>query len=921
MSRANWGSTSWGQLFTRAPAWSLTVGRGALSVVVDNVTYRIPIGAVTGFSVIPGLIWAQVTITARGQEPRSLDGIPNTPAKAMEAAVREALDVEIVRHLADALPDVRVWWALCANDLNQTRWISGDMVTDWLRQKPISPAVQDLIAQRNTRHYEKFTKACSAADQEALSWFFDDIAVMVAKRNREFLEKELAACKDFFERIEKKPLTEEQARAVVCFDNRIQLVASAGSGKTSTMVAKAGYVLHRGLFDANKILLLAFNAKAAEELRGRIRERLSAVKLPADAIRAQTFHAFGLRVIGEATGKKPTLAPWLDQGRDIEVLADIVDELKDRDPKFRSNWDLLRMVFGKGVDRFGADSEPEDWDRELRRGGYRTLNGEIVKSQEERMIADWLFYQGVRYEYERPYEVETTTADHGQYHPDFYYPDIGVYHEHFALDAQGRPPESFVGYANQVQWKRQLHVTHNTTLWETTSHTVRNGDAWMTLQQRLTEAGVTLDPNPDRPSRVRPAVSKEALLKTARTFLTHVKSNCLTPDDLLQRVRAEDSSGFPYRQDLFVRLFLLIWGEWEARLSRDNLIDFEDMLNLSAQHIEEGRWTSPFELVLVDEFQDASRARARLVRALVNRPHRYLCAVGDDWQSINRFAGADLSVMTQFESWFGPTTRMKLERTFRCPQKLCDVSSRFVQRNPAQIPKVVRSKQDEVGAPIDLIEVQDEDRITAGIEYRLRALYGSLSAGVIPKGRDGKVTVSILGRYNNDVDYFASRWQSEFKDLMTLDFKTVHASKGLEADYIILPRVVSENYGFPSQIEDDPVLLLAMPQGDTFQHAEERRLFYVALTRARRSVTVITVAHQQSEFVLELIRDLGVKPTTVDGEPSTTQICPKCGKGTLVTRHGPYGTFLGCNNFPACHHTVNPRRGRRPVVGTRKLVD
>lgn len=913
MSRATWGSTWWGQLFTGARAWSLTIEPGALSVVVDNVAYRILIGAVTDFSVVPGLIWARTTIAAGGHEPPPLDGIPNASAKAMGTAVKEAIDAERARHLADALPDVRAWSAFCAKDWNQTRWISGDMVADWIHQKPSSPAIQDLIALRSSPHYAKFVKECGDADQRALSWFFGDTVASVAKRNREFLEKELVACSDFFRRIEATPLTEEQARAVVCFDNRIQLVASAGSGKTSTMVAKAGYALYRGLFDVNKILLLAFNAKAAEELRERIRDRLSAVKLPADAIQAQTFHAFGLRVIGEVTGKKPTLAPWLDQGRDIEVLAEIVDGLKDSDPTFRSNWDLFRMVFGKGVDRFGADSEPEDWDREKRRGGYRTFNGEVVKSQEERMIADWLFYQGVRYEYERPYEFDTATTDHRQYRPDFYYPDIAVYHEHFALDAQGRPPETFVGYANQVQWKRQVHATHKTTLWETTSHTVRTGEAWTMLQQRLTEMGVTLDPNPDRPSSGRPVVSNEALLRTVRTFLTHVKSNCLTPIDLFQRARAENSSGFPYRQELFVRLFLPIWERWEERLRRDNLIDFEDMLNLSAQYIEEGRWTSPFELVLVDEFQDASRARARLTRALVSCPHRYLSAVGDDWQSINRFAGADLSVMTEFDSWFGPTTRMKLERTFRCPQRLCDVSSRFIQRNPAQIPKVVRSQQAEVGNPIDLIEVQDEDRITSGIEHRLRALYEGLSTGVIPKGRDGdgKVSVSILGRYNADRAYTSSRWPSKFGDLMTIDFKTVHASKGLEADYIILPRVVRGTYGFPSQIEDDPILLLAMPQGDTFEHAEERRLFYVALTRTRRSVTVITVAHQQSEFVAELIKDLGVEPTTVDGEPSKTQVCPKCGKGTLVSRNGRYGAFLGCSRFPACDHTVNPRRGRK----------
>src|SRR5690606_22558650 len=113
-----------------------------------------------------------------------------------------------------------------------------------------------------------------------------------------------------------------------------------------------------------------------------------------------------------------------------------------------------RLVFGRSVSTFGSVAEPDYWDPEKRSAGHRTLNGEIVKSQEERMIADWLFYQGVAYQYEGRYKVETASATHRQYVPDFYYPDIDVYHEHFALDARGQPPQEFTGYADGVRWKR-----------------------------------------------------------------------------------------------------------------------------------------------------------------------------------------------------------------------------------------------------------------------------------------------------------------------------------------------------------------------------------------------------------------------------------------------------------------------------------
>lgn len=906
-----WGSTSWGQIFTSAPPWTLAIEPGALSIVVGKTKQRVPIGAITDFMVTPGLIWASATISAGGHEPPPLDGIPNASAQSMQVAVREAILQEKARHLIDALPEVRAWHASCLNDWRLGRWLSRDMIADWMRRRPASAPVQNLLALRNSAAYAKFANACTDHDQKVLAWFFANIPESVAKRNEDFLTQELDANRDFFNKIESSPLTDEQARAVVCFENRIQLVASAGSGKTSTMVAKAGYALHRQICTPEAILLLAFNTKAAEELRDRIRTRLSAVGLPADAIQAQTFHAFGLKVIGEATKKKPSLAPWLDQGQDLHILAEIVDQLKDHDLAFRTNWDLFRLVFGRSVSSFGVAAEPDYWDPEKRSAGHRTLNGEVVKSQEERMVADWLFYQGVSYQYEGRYKVETATAIHRQYVPDFYYPQIDVYHEHFALDARGEPPQEFTGYADGVRWKRLLHQQFGTTLWETTSHTVRTGRAWADLSKWLKAAGIQLDPNPHRPARGRSPISDQQLVKTVRTFLTHVKSNCLTEADLLAKLDSADQKENPHRDELFISLFLPIWMEWERRLRADNFIDFEDMLNLAAEHVEQGRWTSPYELVLADEFQDASRARARLLRALVNRPHRYLCAVGDDWQSINRFAGADLSVMTKFEQWFGPATRLKLERTFRCPQHLCDVSSTFVQRNPAQIKKIVRSQQQPIGPAINLIEVPTEDRIRSGIECRLHELHQCLLSGEVPRGRNGKVTLSILGRYNADSRYVASHWADQFQGTIGIDFKTVHASKGLEADYIILPRVVSGHYGFPSGIEDDPVLRLAMPGGDDFGHAEERRLFYVALTRARRNVTVVTVTHYQSQFVAELMKDLNIQPTTVDGEATNTEVCPKCRKGVMVPRKSQFGVFYSCSRFPACDQKHNPKRGRR----------
>jgi len=280
-----------------------------------------------------------------------------------------------------------------------------------------------------------------------------------------------------------------------------------------------------------------------------------------------------------------------------------------------------------------------------------------------------------------------------------------------------------------------------------------------------------------------------------------------------------------------------------------------------------------------------------------------LFAVGDDWQSINRFAGADLAVMTDFEQRFGRCVTLKLETTFRCPQSLCDISSAFVQKNPMQLRKAVRSSKPNVDAPVVIVRVEDESRIRSAVARMLDEIASASLAGSRQK-------VLLLGRYQKDREYLPLTYDHGRLDV---EFITVHSSKGLEADHVILPRMTSETLGFPSKVADDPVLQLAMPGGDAFEHSEERRLFYVALTRARSTVALITVSHSESSFVTELVRDHQLEIRNADGSVSSDELCPICRDGFMVRRKGKFGPFLGCSNFPKCKHTRNLDPGRGPT--------
>jgi DNA helicase IV len=826
-----------------------------------------------------------------------LRGITKTEACALSGALRR---LAVTPAIADAVAWYAAFTQLLAGARTRQRWISTEMVDALLETRP-EPRLLDRVRAAGCE------PSLTAGQLEAAGFLDADLESVVAGANEQIMAGELSSRRPFFDTIEKTPLTDEQARAVVCFDNRVQVLAAAGSGKTSVMVARAAYAVSRGFVAPGRILLLAFNKAAAAELQERIAARFAAAGIDSSGLRAATFHSFGLDVIGRATGAKPRLARWLDQGDDVAMVLRIVDELRDASESFRYHWDLYRLLFATAPADL-AENEPDGYDHATRQTGYRTFAGEVVKSHGERLIANFLYLNGVDYVYERPYHVDVSDTTHSQYRPDFYYPGIDVWHEHWALGRDGKPPPEFQGYAEGMAWKRRVHAQHGTTLVESTWADVMFGDGLTKLKDELTRPGLRFDWNPDRPvndGRAEPMKHGD-LARLVRTFMTHVKSNSWTADDLERRLAADLAPLNGFRTRLFLEVYWQIHAGWEQRLAADRSVDFEDMLVQAAGHLEAGKIGADYDLIMVDEFQDASRARARLVRALVQKPGRFLMAVGDDWQSINRFAGADLSVMTDFEAFFGRGHRLALTTTFRCTQTICDVARTFVSKNPDQSSKPMRSAHQDPGPPVTVIRADDP-------AAALATYLDDLSAAV-PSGRDGTVSVDVLGRYRSERDVLPKHPPAN----LHVTFRTVHGSKGLEADYIVIPGMTTGTHGFPSTIADDPVLDLAMPAPETFPHAEERRLFYVALTRARRAVLLITHTRRMSPFVIELLKDPHVTVTGTSNAPA--EICPACGQGTLVERHGKFGLFLGCSTFPACKHTRPvPRRpaGTSPAARRR----
>ncbi|VVE15906.1 DNA helicase II [Pandoraea communis] len=889
-----------------------------LSLTVNGRTHNISIDEDGSYRVNRGFFWTDVTFHPGRSLAVKVDGLPNVRGahltSALDAALAEKQIREDVAFLIDAYQTVLNWLEHKTKQEQAAkadrRWITHEMQVAIEAARPPIDVKTIRARMKNARMQAWVEKKSSEIDRSLLQWE-ENHRPHWASLNIAHTEAELTACRDLFDRVESKPLTDEQARAVICFDNRVQVVASAGSGKTSTMVAKAAYAIHRGFVAPKRIIMLAFNKQAAIELADRATKSFERLGMTGVAVETSTFHALGLRIIGKATKEKPDIPDWAaDTVGGVRKLTEIIDQLKDGSLTFRNEWDLFRFVFGRDLPAFGSRGAPDVWDNQGK-GLTLTADGNRVRSREEAMLCNWLFLNGVDYRYEEPYKFKTADEDRRQYRPDFYYPGVDLYHEHFALDAKGNAPPHFDDYLAGVEWKRKLHAERGTSLIETTSHQIRNEDVFKHLTEELTRRGIELDPNPDReiPAEGQKPMEPSELVALVRTFISHAKSNCLTTTTLRQRLAAMPDNMFKHRHRMFLNIAEPIIQAWDAALAAEDGIDFEDMLNLAAEHLETGRYEAPYELVMADEFQDASQARARLCRALVQKPGRYLFAVGDDWQSINRFAGADVSVMTGFRDWFGNGQVLKLEHTFRCPQALCDVSSRFVSKNPTQISKRVTSVTPTVGPVLQAFQVDHKDQLTDAIDQFLIKLANGVRDGSIPPGRSGKVCVYVLGRYNADRQYVPTD-KGRFERWVDVSFLTVHRSKGSEADYVILPEMLSVLRGrsFPNTRTDDPVLALAMPAGDNYAHGEERRLFYVALTRARRSVAMFTVRGQHSSFLRELEEDGAVSITDTDRQTIHEEECPSCKLGILVLRTGRYGEFYSCSNFPDCRYKPKTRR-------------
>jgi DNA helicase IV len=755
------------------------------------------------------------------------------------------------------------------SDLRRNEYLSHQQMLNWISAysglRNLFNYEQSLLKHADLfEQIERIKKVCEGPDD----WR--------ENRNKDFIVEEQKRFHHFFNSIEKYPLTEKQISAVLTNENKCLTVAGAGTGKTSTVVGRVGYLLETKWCAPEEILVISYTKETVQELEKRFEQ------IAISGVDIKTFHKTGFDIVKEVSNVKPVVFEY-------PPIIDYLEQLSKSEAGLSALIDFLAYFYypEKNDVDFGSQKEANQFATYHNLEGLKedqvTLRRERVKSIQELKIANWLFLNGINYEYEARYPYGSDS-----YQPDFYLPDFDIYIEHFGVNRDGSTRKDIDRhkYNSQMEWKRHKHATHETTLVETYSYEFNEGTVFDLIKDRLIKLGVDLKPLPlDEVRRLNSVTEKfRGLAKILGVFLSHYRSDPERSANLLKIFRGEKYR----RESRFLKIFDEVITLYEADLNRKKAVDFDDMIGQATEALLSGSFVNPYKAVIVDEYQDISRSRARLLDAFhFSTPDLRLLCVGDDWQSIYRFSGGDVQLMTNYQTENPHTARIDLDRSFRFNDKILELSEKFVTRNPAQLTKTITTTEKRKDPVVHIT--------SSPVEAILRDL----------GERDDAEDVFVLGRFNftEAVETFGG--QRVLFNRLKVEGKTVHKSKGLEADYVVIDNMISDKFGFPSGVQDDPLISLLLPGEEKFPHAEERRLFYVAITRARKEVW-ITVPESKcpSEFVEELIKDKQRYKGLVRQENTSIAFdleCPVCGSTMIERTHSTTGSrFVGCAHYPRC---------------------
>lgn len=592
-----------------------------------------------------------------------------------------------------------------------------------------------------------------------------DIDISIKKHNAKCFNK-------IYGKIENNYLDSNQIDSIINNSDNQLVVASAGSGKTTTIIGKVKYLIKTNKALPNEILILSFTSSSSKEMKERIEKEINT------EIDVYTFHKLGLEIIKKSSLNIPNIYTENLSSFITNTLYELI-----KDSNYISN--LVNFYIS------------------IKNNDLITLKGENVRYKIEVSIANFLYVNNIKYIYNN----------------SFYLTDYNVY----------------INYKNNIKSKNNIII--NTKYLNTQS-----------LMNELLKYKVKINP-----------VSNKELLKILKNngFYIEMSSIFETLINLIknnnQTIKNIKKIKLNHNDKVLLSLLEPIYLRYNEYLKINNLIDFNDMINLSTNCIKENLFIHNYKYVIVDEYQDISHGRFNLLMSLRNQKFYKLFCVGDDWQSIYRFSGSDISLITNYEKYVGSSYITRIENTYRFSSFIADISSKFIMKNPNQIKKKVNSKLNYKNA-IKIIEKNNYKECLNELEKELLEL-------------ENYSTIYILGRYKSDLEilknnknfYQEYNYKDKCLDIiyskridLNIKFLTIHSSKGLQSDYVIILNNKNSGMSFPSKIIDLSLINLLLDNSDDYPYSEERRLFYVALTRCKKKVFLLSISNNKSVFIKEI---------------------------------------------------------------------
>ena len=792
-------------------------------------------------------------------------------------------------------------------------------------------------------------------------------AEIIAIHNRDYLEKHLVSEKEYLDNVLKKVdpvinLDDEQRRVVLSDEDYTLVIAGAGAGKTTTVAAKVKYLVEKKNISPDQILVISFTNKAVGELRSKINKALK-IDCP-----VTTFHKTGYAILRRKDEERKLI---VDGGFMFNVISNYLKGNILENPELV---DKLILFFGSYFDAPYEGDDLNTFFNYIAKADFSTLRGnmseyteeiinkrtgnrvtiarETLRSLQEVRIANFLYLNNIEYVYEKPYPYNILYS-HKPYTPDFtiMQGDKVAYIEHFGITEDGNnnryTEEELERYKKAVNDKVLLHRKHKTDLIYTFSRYNDGRDLLEHLNEQLIEHGFKLEERAAKEVFEKIVNTEENryvanLVKLICTFIQNFKTNGYS---------FEQFNSFRYKSDnVRTKLFLDIceqcYHEYTKRLKEKNAIDFEDMINDSAKIIHEQEMSGKkldFKYIIVDEYQDISRQRFNLTKELSNLCNAKIIAVGDDWQSIYAYAGSDITLFTHFKEAFGYGLELSITKTYRNAQEVIDIAGGFIQKNTSQIRKALVSPKHIKNPVVIETYTEEVDRKQYEGKGGKYFLIGKTVENVINHilQENSNSSILLLGRYGFDAynlgkssdfvyDEKTGKLYSKTFENKPIEFMTVHRAKGLGYDNVIIINARNEVYGFPSQVQEDPVLKFVVKDDHSIEYAEERRLFYVALTRTKNRVYIVAPKEHPSEFVIELLNDYsdiavhGDLVVDESTENKTINKCPVCGYPLQLRYKKAYGLKLWiCSNEPeVCDFmTNNLKGGILPIMKCDKCRD